>query len=711
MHDRSRPRGWRSQAAACFCAVALAACGGGGGGGGDAGVTAPAGASQALTLTAQNLSDVVYTGVGSAESLLQTAQLAVDTVQRRRASEGASLLSETCPNGGLRTVDLQDRDGNGRLSAGDGLVVGLRDCGIAGLEAVFDGTFTVSLTTLDPAPSEVLRGSLDLGSAGVVLSDPFNPTPGVTVRLSGSLAFEWKRTEIETGLRAFSTAADDLRLSGSGNGRTVTDAYRSIDLARTVRYDEARVTTTLALRVDSEAEGGSLSLSTPLPLKAYLNTFPDAGRLEIRGAGAAVIRVKPHFVTASEQFDAELDTNGDGAAETTVATRWQDASQGYLWWDGLQTVPWAAAPFSTQAFVSTDFRSFGFQPGTPSVNEVFRLQFNRPALATPIAMRFRDDSGLFRPDLSSRRDVPAKVVQQGALYLITPTEQLQHGRNYTLEISSDGVDWGTASITVRDTLNNATSLFGALGYFTTADNLKAVITPTSQLLNSAAASLQLSAAGSVSTLRPIVSYRWTQLGGTPLVFSAPDAAETRVQWGAAPPNGLEAIVVELTVTDAAGEFATSRVTLNALDAASAGSLLYFRGAAGDYISGGQTVLVAGGSVGANQADGGYFTYNYSDAATFWFLSLATADGAPFRVGAYENAIRAPFRGQQPGIELAGAGRGCNQIYGRFDVLELRTDAQGAITQIAVDFEQHCDSPQAPALFGSLRLNSSLPIRP
>ena len=83
MHDRSRPRGWRSQAAACFCAVALAACGGGGGGGGDAGVTAPAGASQALTLTVQNLSDVVYTGVGSAESLLQTAQLAVD-----RASAG-----------------------------------------------------------------------------------------------------------------------------------------------------------------------------------------------------------------------------------------------------------------------------------------------------------------------------------------------------------------------------------------------------------------------------------------------------------------------------------------------------------------------------------------------------------------------------------------------------------------------------------------------
>ena len=79
------------------------------------------------------------------------------------------------------------------------------------------------------------------------------------------------------------------------------------------------------------------------------------------------------------------------------------------------------------------------------------------------------------------------------------------------------------------------------------------------------------------------------------------------------------------------------------------------------------------------------------------------------MGAYENAVRAPFHGNQPGLELSGSGRGCNTLSGRFVVLELQTDAQGVLTRLAVDFEQHCEGPQAPPLFGSLRVNSTVPI--
>lgn len=691
-------------------ALSMAACGGGGGGG-DTAATPSASTPQALALTVRNMSGVVSNGVGSAESVLQTAQFVVDLAQRVRLSGASQPLTETCPNGGLNTVTLQDRDGSGRLSAGDRLVVEMRDCGVAGLEAIFAGTATVTLSAVEDAPSEGLRGSLDLGSAGVLVTDPSDPSSAVAVRLAGSLAFEWTRGELATSLRVLSTSADDLRVFARGNGLNATDAYRSVELARSVRYDEARVTTTLAMRVDSEIEGGSFTLSTPVPLKAYLNTYPEVGRLEIRGAGVAVIRVKARFVTASEQFDTELDINGDGAADTTVAAPWRDITQGYLWWDGVQPVSWSSSPFSTQAFVATDFRAQALGFGTPGVNQVFRLQFSRPALATPIAMRFRDDT--FRPGVFQRQDVAATVVQHGALFLIRPATQLRHGSSYTLELSSNGVDWGFPSITVRDALNNTATLFGQLGSFTTADNLKAVITSSSQLLTSASASLELSASGSVSTLRPIRSYRWTQVGGTPLAFSAPDAAQTRVQWGATPPKGIEAIVVELTVTDTAGEVSTSRVSLNMLNQASAARVLYVRGTTGDYISGGQTILIGDstGSFTQDPVNSGYISYFFNSVADFWSLSLGTAGGAPFKVGAYENAIRAPFRDQQNGIDLSGAGRGCNQIYGRFDVLELRTDAQNVITGLAVDFEQRCESPQAPPLFGSLRINSSVPIRP
>jgi hypothetical protein len=95
---------------------------------------------------------------------------------------------------------------------------------------------------------------------------------------------------------------------------------------------------------------------------------------------------------------------------------------------------------------------------------------------------------------------------------------------------------------------------------------------------------------------------------------------------------------------------------------------------------------------------------------WWTLQLATGDGSPLHVGAYEDAIRAPFRGNQNGIDFSGSGRGCNQTVGRFDVLEIATNGAGALTKLAVDFEQHCESPTAAALLGSYRFNSSIALR-
>jgi hypothetical protein len=98
-------------------------------------------------------------------------------------------------------------------------------------------------------------------------------------------------------------------------------------------------------------------------------------------------------------------------------------------------------------------------------------------------------------------------------------------------------------------------------------------------------------------------------------------------------------------------------------------------------------------------------------AEWWNLTLATAGGLPLRVGAYENAVRAPFSANANGIDLSGSGRGCNSIFGRYDVLEINAEPGGNITRLAVDFEQRCDSATAPPLYGSFRFNSSVPLRP
>lgn len=103
-----------------------------------------------------------------------------------------------------------------------------------------------------------------------------------------------------------------------------------------------------------------------------------------------------------------------------------------------------------------------------------------------------------------------------------------------------------------------------------------------------------------------------------------------------------------------------------------------------------------------------FYGRYAD--DLWQLSFSSANGSPLKVGAYENAKRTPVRGSSNALEFYFQGRACNQIVGRFDVLAVSSDNLGVISSLAVDFEQHCEG-LPDALFGSLRINSSVLIRP
>ena len=368
----------------------------------------------------------------------------------------------------------------------------------------------------------------------------------------------------------------------------------------------------------------------------------------------------------------------------------------------------------TQNHQTTQFSYNAGSFVSPGVNDAFRLQFSRPPSVTPtLQFRFRDNgsSRAYGPVL---QDIAADVAAQGAIYVVRPSLPLRHARYYSLEFSVDGVNW-FGSITVQDALRNSLIVYSAVGSFATADSMRAVIDTSGETLTSATGSVQLSAVGSISTLRPIANYTWVQLGGTPLTISAPQSASTQVSWGEQRPSGLENVVVELTITDTAGEVETARVTVKSLDLLTAGRVLYFRSTPGDTIGGGQTVMVGDptGNLSSNPLNSGYVTYNYiaADFSSYWFLNLATADGAGLRVGAFENAVRAPFHNNANGLELSGSGGGCNQIVGRFEVLEIATDLSGTISRLAVDFEQHCEFAQAPPLFGSLRINSNVPIRP
>ena len=96
----------------------------------------------------------------------------------------------------------------------------------------------------------------------------------------------------------------------------------------------------------------------------------------------------------------------------------------------------------------------------------------------------------------------------------------------------------------------------------------------------------------------------------------------------------------------------------------------------------------------------------------WSAKFAPAEGMDLIEGLYENATRWPF--QDPtvlGLSFSGNGRGCNTLKGRFEVLEAVYDpTTDAVISFAVDFEQHCEGGD-PALFGSIRFNSDVPLPP
>ena len=131
---------------------------------------------------------------------------------------------------------------------------------------------------------------------------------------------------------------------------------------------------------------------------------------------------------------------------------------------------------------------------------------------------------------------------------------------------------------------------------------------------------------------------------------------------------------------------------------------------GDYIGQGETrdftsppatITLSG------QAD--YLTLSVSSGGDYWTAVLAAPRGRVLQPGQYRHAERAPFRsGLAPGLDVFGDGRGCNEVYGSFDINQISTDDSGNVTLLDATFVQHCESAKAPPLHGTI-LFSATPL--
>jgi hypothetical protein len=120
----------------------------------------------------------------------------------------------------------------------------------------------------------------------------------------------------------------------------------------------------------------------------------------------------------------------------------------------------------------------------------------------------------------------------------------------------------------------------------------------------------------------------------------------------------------------------------------------------------------------NYSQGISITYQSNDYWNFDFAAPSydpitnTNTGQPLKVNFYDGATRWPFNSPtKPGLSISGAGRGDNQLSGWFNVLDVQYGTGGSITSFAVDFRQYDENltQSGPSLYGSLRLNSSIPL--
>src|SRR5262245_4332780 len=145
--------------------------------------------------------------------------------------------------------------------------------------------------------------------------------------------------------------------------------------------------------------------------------------------------------------------------------------------------------------------------------------------------------------------------------------------------------------------------------------------------------------------------------------------------------------------------------LFASDARAQTTALFFDSQAGDYIGAGQvaTYTPVDATFTATNSGGTTVSVNGPSFSFWWTLQFKAAGATPPAVGTYEMARRAPFTTFN-GLDVSGSGRGCNELTGRFVVLEAQYDGGGNVVKFAADFEQHCEDADA-ALFGAIRYNS------
>lgn len=727
MH-RTRSYGWT----VCLCLALLVACGGGGSGGGA--TDPPPGnpidpdapsfqftASFAPATAAVMMGDVLEQGA----RVISYARFATEIVQRFSVAGGPLTVTTDCTYSGRITLQLIDRDNDGRASAGDRINAVLEDCGVPTLDRFATGSLGIDIVAASLGFEGTLQArlSIDDGLALTGLVGGGNQSTVVAGTLRGSLALEWMQSAVGTQLKVRSTAEDDLRYAIPNGGFVFTETLRRIDVSHALRFYEAINLASLSFLL-TRTDGARLLVRTPQALEGDLLAPPRQMRVEAEGARGWMLRMEfgEDSGFTPSYFARIVDPAGRVAGQSDFFPSWdrmlpllEDPRDPH---PVSRTVGGRVLAFHlpTESGPGQDplfRRPAGTQVALTSPGAVAGLQFARPIAESTPTLQFRFIEPFGRTESGTEPwPVATTVVRRGAYFEIRPVEPLRRGRSYELQTSIDGNHWAR-DIEVRDPQGRIIHT-GWLRWNVQSDNLLVVNTERSDLgVVSGAAPAHLRSDVALNVGQSVRSYRWQQLSGVPLALGTPDAAHTTAAPAAGSPVAVGRAVVQLTVTDTLGHTDHARVTLTVGDHSPQGAALY--GQRGDDDGVASRFMVAGVAAFIEDPHSSLLALGVRDPATnrlMGTVSIRPAGGGRLVEGTYGDATPDASASDRNVLlsflmcEPWDSPRG-----GSFVVLDVAYDADGTITRLAVDFEDRCQTGQHNYHRGSYRFNSVVPLRP
>ncbi|WP_331351781.1 PKD domain-containing protein [Cellvibrio sp. UBA7671] len=203
----------------------------------------------------------------------------------------------------------------------------------------------------------------------------------------------------------------------------------------------------------------------------------------------------------------------------------------------------------------------------------------------------------------------------------------------------------------------------------------------------------------------IIRYEWSQVSGPAVTFIDSTQETALITLPKSLPLGGADILLQLTVTNTAGNSATAQTSIHVDSKSDPQS--FFRSVTGTefptndanwqlYIGQNNLINAVGGSWGV-MAD----ISTSTSAPPEYRVSINPPENQNLQPGLYENARR--FAGATAGLDFSANGFGCNASYGSFNVLSIQNEGD-LLTQFHARFTHYCESLAATPTSGEIAFN-------